>query len=65
LQNDCHLFIEKPIALKLDHATEILNLAENKNKKIAVGHIFRYFPVIGLIAADLAEGFSEASLWEC
>lgn len=56
LENDCHLFIEKPIALKLDHATEILNLAENKNKKIAVGHIFRYFPVIGLVAADLAEG---------
>ncbi|NLJ71076.1 MAG: Gfo/Idh/MocA family oxidoreductase [Clostridiaceae bacterium] len=56
LENDCHVFIEKPIAMQLEHAQELQFLAEQKNKKIIIGHIFRYFPVIGLVAQDIAQG---------
>ncbi|HHU52745.1 MAG TPA: Gfo/Idh/MocA family oxidoreductase [Clostridiaceae bacterium] len=56
LENDCHVFIEKPIAMQLEHAQELRLLAEQNYKKIVVGHIYRYFPVIGLVAQDIAQG---------
>lgn len=56
LENDCHVFIEKPIAMQLEHAQELQILAEQINKKIVIGHIYRYFPVIGLVAQDIAMG---------
>ena len=56
LENDCHVFIEKPIAMKLEHAQELQILAGQYNKKIVIGHIYRYFPVIGLVAQDIVQG---------
>lgn len=56
LENDCHVFIEKPIAMCLEHAQELQFLAEQNRKKVIIGHIYRYFPVIGLVAQDIAQG---------
>lgn len=57
LENDCHVFIEKPMTLQLKHAQEIQNLALSKNKKIVLGHIFRYYPLVGLVIEDIAKGY--------
>jgi len=44
LQHDCHVFIEKPITDNLSDARLLVSLAEEKNKKIQVGHIERFNP---------------------
>ena len=42
LENDLHIFIEKPITDNAKSAYEIMKLAEKKNKKICVDHVFLY-----------------------
>ncbi len=37
LQNDCHLLLEKPMALKKEHCQEIVDLAKQKNLILQVG----------------------------
>ncbi len=56
LRNDCHVFVEKPITLCLKQAKELLELASTKHLKIAVGHIYRYFPVVSLLERELSAG---------
>ncbi len=46
LQNGVHVNVEKPIAATLAQAKEIVNLAAQKNLKLAVGHIERFNPAI-------------------
>jgi myo-inositol 2-dehydrogenase/D-chiro-inositol 1-dehydrogenase len=38
---DKHLFLEKPMALQLDHCDELIALAEKRQRTIAVGHELR------------------------
>lgn len=45
LEAGCHVLIEKPMTLSLREADKLLQLAEEKARKIAVGHIYRYFPL--------------------
>ncbi len=45
LEAGCHVLIEKPMTLSLREADALLQLAEAKERKIAVGHIYRYFPL--------------------
>jgi len=42
LNADKHIFVEKPFTLNLDHAYELIELAEKKNLKYMVDHIFVY-----------------------
>lgn len=44
LEQDCHLFIEKPMAYQVKEAREINQLARKKGKKVQVGHIERFNP---------------------
>tara|TARA_B100002019_G_scaffold289666_1_gene305739 strand:- start:9698 stop:10639 length:942 start_codon:yes stop_codon:yes gene_type:complete len=37
-----HLFVEKPICLKIEHANELKHIADKKNLKIMVGHLLHY-----------------------
>ena len=46
LQNGVHVNVEKPIAATLPQAEELVNLAAQKNLKLAVGHIERFNPAI-------------------
>ncbi len=46
LQNGIHVNVEKPIAANLKQAEELVNLATQKNLKLAVGHIERFNPAI-------------------
>lgn len=42
LENGLHVFVEKPITSEIWEAEEIVNLAEDKNLKLQVGHIERF-----------------------
>lgn len=44
LDNDCHLFIEKPITNSVSEAQELLETAAEKSKIIQVGHIEEFNP---------------------
>lgn len=44
LQADAHVFIEKPLALTVERAQEVVDLAHAKGKKVVVGYILRVHP---------------------
>lgn len=46
LKNNCHVFIEKPIAHTVDAANAIIREASKNNKVIHIGHIERFNPVV-------------------
>jgi predicted dehydrogenase len=46
LDNDCHLFVEKPITDSVEQAEKIIQLAKEKNKILQVGHIERFNPAL-------------------
>ena len=51
LKSGCHVFIEKPIALSLAQADEIINEAEKRGLLIQVGHQERYVAdVLGIFS---------------
>lgn len=46
LQNGIHVNVEKPITATIPQAEELVSLAQQKNLKLAVGHIERFNPAI-------------------
>jgi len=46
LEKNKDVFVEKPLALNLDEAEELVKLAKEKGKIIMVDHILRYHPAI-------------------
>ena len=49
LNNDCNLFIEKPITDNIHHAELLLNKAKKLDKIIQVGHIERFNPAFSIL----------------
>lgn len=45
-QAGCHLLVEKPIALTLDGAQQIIDACKKANVKLCVGHVERFNPAI-------------------
>jgi UDP-N-acetylglucosamine 3-dehydrogenase len=41
-----HLLVEKPLALNLSHAQKLVELAEQRNLVLAVGHLYRMNPAV-------------------
>lgn len=56
LEEDMHLLLEKPMAMRLPEAVEIARRADAKGLRVALGHIYRYFPVIANLREDIAAG---------
>lgn len=56
LENGSNLLLEKPMTMSSDESREIYELSKKTGKKIAMGHIYRYFPIVGLVHDDIAEG---------
>lgn len=56
LENGSHVLIEKPMTLDLKEASALIRLAEQKHLQIAVGHIYRFFPLVDLVRDDIAAG---------
>jgi predicted dehydrogenase len=44
IENDKHVFVEKPMTLDLTHGEQLVELAQKKNKILMVGHILEYHP---------------------
>ena len=53
LNNNKHVFIEKPLTNNLDEINECFNLAEQNNLKLFVGYNRRYDPTIRQIKEDV------------
>lgn len=51
-----HLLLEKPMTMKSSEAQDLLKQSESAGIQIAMGHIYRYFPLIGLIHDDIRKG---------
>lgn len=56
LQAKKHVFCEKPIALNINDAKEMVKEAENKKVKFSVGHVVRYFPAYSHAARLISDG---------
>ena len=56
MEHGSHILLEKPMAMSSSQSREIHELAQKYNKKIAMGHIYRYLPVVGLLQEDIAKG---------
>lgn len=52
----CHVLIEKPMTLDLAEGRRLLALSREKGLKIAVGHIYRFFPLVDLLQKEIADG---------
>jgi predicted dehydrogenase/acetyltransferase-like isoleucine patch superfamily enzyme len=50
-----HVFVEKPLALRVSDALRLCELAERKNLRLMVGHLLQYHPAF-LKLADLVKG---------
>ena len=56
LENDLHVFVEKPIALTLDEGMAMVSKAEMKGQVLMVGHNMRYWPTARKAKNWLQEG---------
>lgn len=56
LNNNTHVLIEKPMALSIEDANDIIALAKEKNKKICVSHQNRFNPPIQKLRRAIEEG---------
>jgi|GEM_PF-117786 len=55
LKNDCHCFVEKPLALTVDTVDRLIVLAHEKNLVLQVGHQERYVcEAMGLLSREIA-----------
>ena len=51
-----NILLEKPMTMSNTSCKELYELAESQGLKIAMGHIYRYFPIVSLIADDVKDG---------
>ncbi len=56
LENNCHCLIEKPVTLNLTEANDLLVLSQSKHLQVAIGHIYRYIPLVKELQTCLASG---------
>ncbi len=56
MEHGSNLLLEKPMTMSVSEAREIYELARKTGLKIAMGHIYRYLPIVGLVRQDIAEG---------
>ena len=56
LNKGIHILLEKPMTMSNTQSKELYELAQKVDKKIAMGHIYRYFPIVGILREDLKNG---------
>src|SRR5690625_6040617 len=57
LINDKHIMLEKPIALSLKEATDLINLSKQMKKTVLVCHQLRYSPLIQKVKDIIESGY--------
>ena len=55
IRKGANLIIEKPMTLSLAEAEELILEAEQYHVKIALGHIYRFFPFVDQIVKDIGD----------
>lgn len=56
LNHGCHILLEKPMTMSSAESKYIYDVALKNNRKIAMGHIYRYFPLVSLLQKDISSG---------
>lgn len=56
LNHGCHILLEKPMTMSSDESKYIYELSLKNNRKIAMGHIYRYFPLVSILQKDISSG---------
>lgn len=56
LNADKHVFVEKPLALDIEHAESLLNLAKARGRVLMVGHLLQYHPVFSALRDMNSQG---------
>lgn len=56
LRNGKHVFVEKPIALTVEDADEMVKVAKGQGRYLMVGQVLRFFPEFALIKRMQQEG---------
>ena len=56
LNKGIHILLEKPMTMSNTQSKELYELSQKVNKKIAMGHIYRYFPLVGILREDIKNG---------
>lgn len=51
-----HVFVEKPLTLKASDAEELVGLAREKDKRLAVGHLLLYHPAVSKLKELIKTG---------
>lgn len=54
LRHGCNLLLEKPMTMSSEESRKIYELSKECGKKIAMGHIYRYFPLVSILRNDIA-----------
>jgi len=53
---DKDVFVEKPLALDVEKANELVELSRSRNKILMVGHVLRYHPCVKKLQELVSEG---------
>lgn len=56
MARNLHCFVEKPLTLDYKEALELKAIAEASNLKLALGYIYRFFPLVELIQNEVTVG---------
>ena len=56
LDAGCHVLLEKPMCLQLDHCDQLIALAQQKKRHLAIGHEFRLSSLWGRVKEMVDEG---------
>jgi UDP-2-acetamido-3-amino-2,3-dideoxy-glucuronate N-acetyltransferase len=56
LENDKDVFVEKPLSLNLEEAEHLVNIADERNRILMVGHVLRYHPCVQKIEQLVKNG---------
>lgn len=56
MEHGCNLLLEKPMTMSSAESKDIYDISVKTGRKIAMGHIYRYFPIVGLVHDDIRDG---------
>ncbi|MCR4688615.1 MAG: Gfo/Idh/MocA family oxidoreductase [Saccharofermentans sp.] len=56
MEHGSNLLLEKPMTMTSAQSRELYELSRKTGKKIAMGHIYRYLPIVGLVRDDINIG---------
>jgi len=57
IERGCHVYVEKPITLSLDETRQLIDLAEQKDRKLTVGHDAQFTHVARRLRSQVKNGY--------